>query len=125
MADPADSVPRAELTLGPGTEFDGLVLLHGPARIEGRIRGEIRSQDRVWLGPDARVEGRIEARELVVEGCVEGDLRAQGRISLGATARVRGSLESPRLGLSEGSRLEGRCASGRAAPARDSEPPVA
>ena len=77
MADPSDTVPRSELTLGPGTEFDGLVLLHGPVRIEGRIRGEIRSQDRVWLGRDARVEGRIEAEEVVVEGAVDHDGRAQ------------------------------------------------
>ena len=72
MAERSDTVPRTELTLGPGTEFDGLVLLHGPARIEGRIRGEIRSEDRVWLGADSRIEGRIEAEELMVEGAVEG-----------------------------------------------------
>ena len=125
MADSTDAVPRTELTLGPRTEFDGLVLLHGPARIEGRIRGEIRSQDRVWLGPDARVEGRIEAREVVVEGCVEGDLRAHRRIALGASARVRGSLVSPRLRLEDGAQLEGRCVSGSEAPVLDSRPSVA
>lgn len=107
-----DAVPRSELTLGPETEFEGLVLLHGPTRIEGRIHGEIRSEDRVWLGKHARVEGRIVAEELVVEGSVEGDLRASRRITLGRSARVRGSLESPRLLVEEGSQLEGRCSMG-------------
>jgi cytoskeletal protein CcmA (bactofilin family) len=107
---PVDAVPRAELALGPDTEFDGLVLLHGPTRIEGRIRGEIRSEDCVWLGPEARVEGRIDAREVVVEGIVEGDLRASSRIALRPSARVHGSIEAPRLQLDEGSQLEGRCA---------------
>jgi cytoskeletal protein CcmA (bactofilin family) len=118
---PIDAVPRAELELGPETEFEGLVLLHGPTRIEGRIRGEIRSEDRVWLGPDARVEGRIDAVEVVVEGAVEGDLRASRSIKLRPSARMRGSLESPRLQLDEGSQLEGRCAMDRL-PENDSGP---
>jgi len=131
MAEPGrspDAVPRSDLELGAETEFDGLVLLHGPTRIEGRIRGEIRSEDRVWLGAQARIEGRIDAEEVVVEGAVEGDLRASRSIVLTSSARVQGSLESPSLRLEEGSQLEGRCSmvgsleAGPGSPARDSEP---
>jgi cytoskeletal protein CcmA (bactofilin family) len=113
MAEPtrtADAVPRSELELGPESEFEGLVLLHGPTRIGGRIHGEIRSEDRVWLGADARVEGRIDAEEVVVEGTVHGDLNASQRIALRPSARVRGSLHSPRIQLEEGSQLDGLCA---------------
>ena len=102
----------APVLLAEGTEFDGLLALDGPARIDGRLRGEVIGQGPLWIGPRASVEARIETDELVVAGALAGDVRASRRIALGGTARVRGELSTPSLALAEGALLEGRCTAG-------------
>ena len=117
--DPASAI------VAPGAEFEGLVLLRGPGRIDGRVRGQVIGQDLVWIGERASVEARIDAGDVVVEGRVEGDVAARGRIELLAGARVRGALEAPRLRLAEGCFLEGACHSGPdAAPSEAPESPA-
>lgn len=125
---PETPAPDPTRTLvAPGAEFDGLVLLRGPGRIDGCVRGQVLGADLVWIGEAARVEAGIDAQDVVVAGQVEGDVRARGRIELLPGARVRGSLEAPRLCLAEGCFVDGSCRSGlvalgSAAPERPASP---
>ncbi len=115
---PAQAEPERAL-IGPGGAFEGLLLLHGPARVDGRVRGEIVGSS-LWIGRSAQVEARVEVDELVVSGVVAGSVRVQGRALLRATARVTASLEARSLVLEEGCLLEGRCSTGPATgPAED------
>jgi cytoskeletal protein CcmA (bactofilin family) len=98
--------------LARGTEFHGLVVIHGSARIEGCVRGEIVAAERLEIGQAAAVEARVEAAEVVVAGSLEGEVRARRRVELLATARVRGTIETPRLALVEGAVFEGDCRTG-------------
>jgi len=109
--------------IGREAEFDGLLVLQGPARIDGCVSGEILSDETVWIGETARVEAAVTAANVVVAGCVRGDVTASGRIALESTARVTGELSAQRLVLVEGSRLEGTCRAGDPA-IGDSEEPV-
>jgi len=111
---PAAGEPERAL-IGPDAAFDGILLLHGPARLEGRVRGEIVGSS-LWVGRSAAVEARVEVDELVVSGAVAGDVRVRGRALLRATARVAASLEAGSLVLEEGSLLEGRCSTGAGEP---------
>ncbi len=98
--------------VGPGAEFHGLLVLRGPSRIEGRVKGEILSEETLWIGKDARVEATVIAENLVIAGHLEGDVRADGRVALEASAQVTGEVTAQRLVLVEGSQLEGSCNAG-------------
>lgn len=98
--------------LARGTEFRGLVVIHGSACIEGCVRGEIVAEERLEIGEAGAVEARVEAAEVVVAGSVEGEVRARRRVQLLATARVRGTIEAPRLALVDGAVFEGDCRTG-------------
>ena len=120
----SDATPRKESRpagepvqplLAAGAEFEGLLLLHGPARIEGRVRGEILGSQ-LWIGPAGSVDARVEVDHLVVSGEVAGSVRVRGRIELRPTARVRADLAAESLVLEEGSFLEGRCSTGPPSP---------
>jgi len=97
---------------GRYSEFVGLLVLQGPARIDGRVRGEILSDETVWIGTEAQVEATLTAANVVVAGQVLGDIRASGRIALESTAHVTGELTAQRLVLVEGSHLDGSCHAG-------------
>ena len=123
MPDPIQRDARAEAEqplLAAGSEFEGLVLLHGPARIEGRVRGEILGSS-LWIGPSGSVDARVDVDQLVISGEVTGHVRVSGRVELRATARVSADLAARSLVLEEGSFLEGRCSAG--GPEPSSGPP--
>jgi len=112
MPDPHDrddETPAVKLALAAGARFEGLVLLHGAARIDGEVHGEVVGAERLEIGEGAALEATVEAGEIVVAGRVEGVLRATRRLELGPTARVRGRIEAPRLAAAAGARVEGDC----------------
>ena len=101
-----------KLALAAGARFEGLVLLHGSARIEGQVRGEVVGAERLEIAECAALEASVEAAEILVAGRVEGALRASRRIELAPTARVRGRIDTPRLAAADGARVDGECHAG-------------
>jgi cytoskeletal protein CcmA (bactofilin family) len=110
---PRPALEPEQALIAPGAEFEGLLLLYGPARVEGRLRGEIVGSV-LWVGRSAALDARIEVDELVVSGAIAGSVRVRGRALLRATARVTANLEARSLALEEGSLLEGECRTGTA-----------
>jgi cytoskeletal protein CcmA (bactofilin family) len=98
--------------LPPGAVFDGVLVLPDPARIDGRVRGEILAASDVWVGPEGLVEADLEGGTIVIEGQVRGDVRARTLIELRSTGRVRGRLTAPRLRIADGSIVDGPCRAG-------------
>jgi cytoskeletal protein CcmA (bactofilin family) len=98
--------------LAEGAVFEGLLVLPGPARIEGRVCGEVLAAGDVWIGPSGVVEAHLDGNVVVIEGCVDGDVRARSRIELRAGGRVRGRLSAPSLCMAEGSIVDGPCEAG-------------
>ncbi len=85
---PASTIRRApEPAIAPNAEFKGLLHLRGPARIDGRIDGEVIAAGTVWIGETGRVRARVEAEEVVVAGELEGEVRAF--LQVGALAEAQ------------------------------------
>jgi cytoskeletal protein CcmA (bactofilin family) len=103
---------RVPPVLASGAAFQGLLVLHGTARIDGSVRGEVVGADLLCIGPGASVEACLAAREIVVAGEVKGDLVAERRVELRPGARVLGDVETARLSMAEGAVLEGACRAG-------------
>ena len=103
--------PQGEINtlLGRGTAFEGKLTFEGTVRIDGKLTGEIFSDDVLVIGEGADVKAKIEVGTLIVEGNVEGNIRAAKLVELHAPARVRGNLETPQLFIDKGVIFEGNC----------------
>src|SRR5437773_5124445 len=101
-------VPQGEINtlLGRGTSFEGKLTFEGTVRIDGKLTGEIFSDDVLVVGEGAEVKAKIEVGTLIVEGSVEGNVRAAKLVELHAPARVRGNLETPQLFIDKGVMFE-------------------
>ena len=67
MPDPAsrsDANPEVSLTIEAGASFEGVVLLHGAARIDGSVRGEVVGAEWLEIGETAVLEAAVEAARL-------------------------------------------------------------
>ena len=102
---------QGEITtlLGKGSAFEGKLIFEGTVRIDGKLTGEVFSDDVLVIGEGADVKAKIEVGVIIVEGNVEGNIRAAKAVELHAPARVRGNLETPSLFIDKGVMFEGSC----------------
>jgi cytoskeletal protein CcmA (bactofilin family) len=92
-----------------GISIRGQVTGSEDLQIDGEVSGTVQlAGGRVMIGPEGRVAGNIDAREIIVRGELKGNLRAVERILVGGTGRWQGDGISPRLGIEEGALLKGK-----------------
>ncbi len=110
------------------SKLTGKLHCKGPVRLEGKIKGEIRSEQEVTVADGACVEAVIHAESISIAGEIVGDIIATSKITLEKTARVTGDLRTPGIVIEEGAKLEGRIDIGsehkadkEAAPAKDKD----
>src|SRR5271154_4867742 len=102
----AQSAPQAQgeinTLLGRGSAFDGKLTFEGTVRIDGKLSGEIFSDDVLVVGEGAEGSAEIEVGVIIVEGSVTGNIRAKRAVELHAPARVKGNIETPSLYVDKG-----------------------
>ena len=106
--------------IASGTRFDGLLSFWGDARVDGSLRGEIAARGSLEVGPDARIEGRVEVDTLIVAGRIDGQIFARVRVEVLRGAHVSASIRTPRLAVDEGAYFEGQLDMVRPDPADES-----
>ena len=106
---------------GPNLTFEGTVTGTEYLLIEGTVKGKISVSSELRIGPKARVEATVHARNVTVEGRVKGDISADERVELIATADVEGNLKAPKIVVAEGAKFRGSVDMGSSKPV-DSEP---
>lgn len=80
-----------------------------PTRIDGLLRGEVRSTALLVVGETGSVDGILRATELVVLGIVRGEIHGTQRVEIGPGGRVYGRIETRALVVNEGGVLDAQC----------------
>jgi len=117
--DEADGSAQAErpgiddgVLIPRGGSFEGQVVITGPTRIEGSVRGSLRGPGDLFIGSGARVEGRVECEALTSEGEIVGPVSALRCARFGAGARLDGDLQAPSVSFDESAIWNGRASVG-------------
>ena len=92
-----------------GVSLEGTLTLTGTFRIDGRVKGNINSQQTVVLGENAKVEGQIEGNRVVIAGHFDGVIFARGRVEIQPKGVVTGEVHSPCMVIDPGGIFDGRC----------------
>ena len=83
--------------------------LEGKGRlyVYGKVEGNVRAGEELWVGGKAHVRGNFRSRVIHVEGVVEGDLEASEKVFLKAEAKIVGNIRTPILIIEKGARYRG------------------
>lgn len=92
-----------------GCSMEGKLAFDGSVQINGDFRGEIVSDGTLLVGPDARVEGRIQVGSAIVEGNLQGTVEAKTRIDLRRGSRMIADIRTPAIGIEDGAIFHGSC----------------
>jgi cytoskeletal protein CcmA (bactofilin family) len=88
--------------------FDCEVIFTGVLKVDGLIRGHIRSaHGTLVMTEHGRVEADVDVRVAIIDGYLEGTLRATEHVVLNSTARVAGDIHTPSLSMKDGAVFEG------------------
>jgi len=107
--------PKAEIVgeintlLGKGSEFEGKLTFEGTVRVDGKVSGEIFSDDVLVVGEGAEVHAQVEIGEIIVQGTVVGNIKAKRAVEIHAPGKVRGDITTPSLQIDKGVIFEGKC----------------
>ena len=94
--------------LGRGASFEGKLTFEGTVRVDGKLKGEVFSDDVLIVGEGAYVEAEIDIGEIIIQGTVVGNIRAKRGVEIHAPGKVRGDITTPSLQVDKGVIFEGR-----------------
>ncbi len=92
--------------LGLGATWSGDLEFSGRVRVDGTLRGSVRSPDLMEIGAGGRVEGEVRVAQALVGGQFHGTLIASERVTLLDTAVVSGEVITPWIDVRTGARLD-------------------
>jgi len=95
--------------IGKGSVLEGKITVSSNARVDGKIKGDIKTSDSLVIGKQGEIEGEIIAKNLVVGGKVTGKIIAQGKVVLESNAIFKGEMKAARLVIDDGAEFDGQC----------------
>ena len=97
--------------ISKAAEITGDIHFSGALEIEGRVFGNIYSDDdssaEVRVRESGLVKGQIQAPRIIVNGLVEGDIYSSNHVELAAKARVIGNVYYHLIEMVMGSEVNG------------------
>ena len=99
------------------SEIEGKYTFSGTVMLNGKIKGEIVSNDTLIIGEKGVVNATIRAGVVLISGEVVGSVLGTERVELRGSARVFGDVEAPVVVVEEGVLFEGHCRMTKSRPA--------
>ena len=105
---------QLQMYISKGSHLSGVLKIHGMARIDGYVEGEIHADKVVHVGKDAVIVANVTAESLLAQGPIRGDIMVREKVELLAPATLEGSIHAPIFSLEEGVRVTGNLNMGMA-----------
>ena len=95
--------------LGKGAELTGEISFTNGLRVEGIIKGKVRSEAILEIGPGGRVDAEVNIRKISIKGEFHGIIYASDRVEIHKDGKVFGNIYSPCLIIEAGATFDGHC----------------
>ena len=73
-------------------KIDGKLSFSRSAKIDGEVTGDIKSNETLTIGKNAKVKAKIKTKNAMVSGYFEGVMHASGQVEIQSTGRFIGDL---------------------------------
>lgn len=109
-----------ETVLGEGVVFEGNISCEGSIKVEGALKGDVKVDHTLVVGPNGSVAGDINAGGVIIFGEVNGKIDA-GLLEIKSTGRITGEILIETLITEAGGAMNAKCEMKSPAQSTDSE----
>ena len=95
--------------IGLGTQIIGDIISAGDVRIDGTLRGNLKIDGRLVIGPNGKVEGDVMCANADISGEIKGTLNVAEMLALKATSKILGDMVTGKLSIEPGAVFTGSC----------------
>ncbi len=95
--------------LSDGTQVKGTIRSKSDIRIDGVFEGDLFCDNKVVIGKNGKVMGKIICQNADIQGRVEGELSAQSVTILRTSSYLKGNITSEKLMIENGATFNGNC----------------
>ena len=95
--------------IGSGVTLSGDLVSTADIRIDGTVKGNIKSSARILIGSDGMVEGDMESLQADVMGTIKGNIKVKELLNLGGNAVINGNIYAGKLQVEPTVTFNGHC----------------
>jgi cytoskeletal protein CcmA (bactofilin family) len=92
-----------------GTKITGDIIASNDIRIDGELTGNLDCNGRVIIGPQGKVEGKIQAQNAIIEGSFTGEIFIRELLSIKENASVIADIRTDKISIQPGAVFSGNC----------------
>jgi cytoskeletal protein CcmA (bactofilin family) len=123
--EPETSSPRGgSAALGKNVTVKGQIFAREDLTIDGEVEGTVECQEhRLTIGPNARVQAGLKAREIIIHGSIQGNVDASDKIDIKKEAKLVGDIKTSRIVIEDGAYFKGSIDISKVAATKPAQPP--
>ena len=98
--------------IGQRTSILGDINSNGDIRVDGTLKGSIKTEGKVVLGKEGVVEGDVICQNADISGVIKAKITVSNLLSLKDTAKLKGDIVTNKLSIEPGAEFTGSCSMG-------------
>lgn len=95
--------------IAAGTTLTGDIITTGDCRVDGIVKGNIKSKAKIFVGQTGHIEGDILCQSIEIEGKVKATINVGELLSLKSTAVLVGNIVTGKIAIEPGANFVGNC----------------
>ena len=104
----ARSSASGSAALGKNVTVKGQIFAREDLTIDGEVEGTVECHEhRLTIGPNARVQAGLKAREIIIQGSIQGNVDATDKIDIKKEAKLVGDIKTSRIVIEDGAYFKG------------------
>lgn len=126
-SEPESVVRSGSAALGKNVTVKGQIFAREDLTIDGEVEGTVECHEhRLTIGPNARVQAGLKAREIIIQGSIHGNVDATDKIDIKKEAKLVGDIKTSRIVIEDGAYFKGSIDISKPnAAAKPGQPPAA
>lgn len=102
------SARSGSAALGKNVTVKGQIFAREDLTIDGEVEGTVECHEhRLTIGPNARVQAGLKAREIIIQGSIQGNVDASDKIDIKKEAKLVGDIKTSRIVIEDGAYFKG------------------
>lgn len=118
---PKSPAPNAPAAIGASMVIKGDIFSREELQVDGEVEGKVELQQRLTVGPRAKVRADIKARELVISGEVHGNVEVLEKTTIHRHGSLIGDIKTAGIVIDDGAYFKGSIDIVKSAPVAKAE----